>query len=157
MSTSPDLVGDSMNDEDEVMEPEDDEKELEKEGSDLDFVRERLQDESGGMDAYSQALESIQDPKLKEIIQAIQEDEQKHQAALEQWLQENGGGAEEEDAANVARNMSSLREEPVEDRRSRPMRRRRRGLHGGRRRRCHRGRGLKANQKLKTISTKTRI
>ena len=86
-----------MTDEDEVMEPEDDEKELEKEGSDLDFVRERLQDESGGMDAYSQALESIQDPKLKEIIQAIQEDEQKHQAALEQWLQENGGGSGEDE------------------------------------------------------------
>ena len=44
------------------------------------------------MDAHSQALGSIPDPKLKEILQAIQEDEQKHQAALEQWLQENGGG-----------------------------------------------------------------
>jgi len=92
----PRQVGDSMTDEDELMEPENDEKELEKEGSDLDFVRERLQDESGGMDAYSQALESIQDPKLKEIIQAIQEDEQKHQAALEQWLQENSGAEEGE-------------------------------------------------------------
>ena len=46
----------------------------------------------------AKALESIQDPKLKEIIQAIQEDEQKHQAALEQWVQENGGGAEEEES-----------------------------------------------------------
>jgi hypothetical protein len=73
------------------------EKELEKEGSDLDFVKEKLQEESGGVEALSQALESIQDPKLKEIISAIHQDEQRHQAALEQWMAENGGGEGEED------------------------------------------------------------
>ena len=54
-----------------------------------------LDDESGGVEAYSQALESVQDPKLKEILQAIHEDETKHQAALQQWMKENGGGEEE--------------------------------------------------------------
>ena len=83
-----------MTEEDELMDQEDDEKELEK-GSDSDTIQAILQDEKGGMDALTRALESIQDPKLKEIIQAIQEDEQKHQAALEQWLQENGGSSEE--------------------------------------------------------------
>lgn len=72
------------------------EEELEKEGSDLDFVKEKLQEASGGVEALSQALEGIQDPKLKEIMQAIYEDETKHQAALEQWVQENGGGDAEE-------------------------------------------------------------
>jgi rubrerythrin len=108
----PRLVGDSMTDEDEVIE---DERELEKEGSDLDLVRERLQDESGGMDAYSQALESIQDPKLKEIIQAIQEDEQKHQAALEQWLQENEGGSEEDEVEPSQDYEPPAEEEPVRE------------------------------------------
>jgi len=73
------------------------EEELEKKGSDLDFVKEKLQEVSGGVEALSQALESIQDPKLKEIMQAVHEDEQKYQAALEQWMQENGGGDAEED------------------------------------------------------------
>jgi rubrerythrin len=85
---TPKLGGSKMKDE----EMQDDEQELEKEGSDLDIVREMLQDESGGVEALSQALEGIQDPKLKEILQAIHEDESKHQAALEQYMQENGGG-----------------------------------------------------------------
>ncbi len=75
------------------------EEELEKEGSDLDFVKERLADESGGVEALSQALEGIQDPKLKEIMAAIHADEQKHQAALQQWMQENGGGDDGEEEA----------------------------------------------------------
>jgi hypothetical protein len=84
-------------DEDELMEKEDDEEgEMQKAGSDSDFVKERLQDESGGIAAYRQALESVQDPKLKEILQAIQEDEQKHNAALEQWLREHDPDALEE-------------------------------------------------------------
>ncbi len=83
-----------MKDEDEL---QDSEEELEKGGSDLDMVKERLQDESGGVEALSQALDSIQDPKLKEIMAAIHEDEVKHQAALEQWMQENSGGEEEPD------------------------------------------------------------
>ncbi len=93
----PQLVGDSMTDEDDVMRPEEDETELDKQGSDSDAIQSILQDEKGGMDALTQALGSITDPKLKEILEAIQEDEQKHQAALEQWLQENGGGPEEEE------------------------------------------------------------
>lgn len=94
----PRLGGSTMKlDEDEEMQDEG-EEELQKEGSDLDFVKERLADESGGVEALSQALEGIQDPKLKEIMAAIQEDEKKHQAALEQWASENGGGDAEEDA-----------------------------------------------------------
>lgn len=93
----PRFVGDSMNDEDDVMEPEKHKEELDKEGSDSDAIQAILQDEKGGMDALTQALGSITDPKLKEILEAIQQDEQKHQAALEQWLQENGGGPEEGD------------------------------------------------------------
>jgi len=77
---------------------QDDDEGMEKGASDLDFVKERLADESGGVEALSQALESIQDPKLKEIIAAIHEDEAKHQAALQQWMQENGGGEGEEEA-----------------------------------------------------------
>jgi len=93
----PRLGGSKMKpDEDELMEKEDDEEEMHKAGSDSDFVRERLKDEAGGIEAYSQALESVQDPKLKEILQAIQEDEQKHNAALEQWLQENDPEAQDE-------------------------------------------------------------
>jgi len=85
-----------MTDEDDVMRPEEDETELDKQGSDSDAIQSILQDEKGGMDALTQALGSITDPKLKEILEAIQEDEQKHQAALEQWLQENGSDSEEE-------------------------------------------------------------
>lgn len=91
---TPRLGGSTMED-DKLMEKEDDEQELEKEGSDLDFVKQKLQEESGGVEALSQALENIKDPKLKEILTAIHEDEAKHQAALEQYMQENGGGSEE--------------------------------------------------------------
>lgn len=99
----------------ELYEDNEKEPEVEKEGSDLDFVRERLQDESGGMDAYSQALDKIQDPQLKEIIAAIQEDEQKHQAALEQWLSENGGGSEGEDEPPEEEAPAEDEPEAVED------------------------------------------
>jgi len=90
-----------MSDEEEIFREDDEDTEMEKGSSDLDFVRERLEDESGGMEAYRQALEAVQDPQLKEILQAIQTDEQKHQAALEQWMQEHGEGEEgpEEEAA----------------------------------------------------------
>ena len=114
----PRLVGDSMNDEDDVIKPEEDEEELDKEGSDSDAIQSILQDEKGGMDALTQALGSITDPKLKEILEAIQEDEQKHQAALEQWLQENGGGPEEGDegAAEPGQEYEPLaEEEPVDE------------------------------------------
>lgn len=82
---TPRLGGAKMTEEDDMM--KEDDEDLEK--GDSDFVREMLEDESGGMEGYSQALGKVQDPKLKEILQAIQEDEQKHNAALEQWLQEN--------------------------------------------------------------------
>lgn len=90
-----------MSDEEEIFREDDEDTEMEKGSSDLDFVRERLEDESGGMEAYRQALDAVQDPQLKEILQAIQTDEQKHQAALEQWMQEHGEGEEgpEEEAA----------------------------------------------------------
>jgi rubrerythrin len=95
---TPRLGGSTMKPDEDEMQDEG-EEELEKEGSDLDFVKERLADESGGVEALSQALEGIQDPKLKEIMAAIHEDEQKHQAALER-MQENGGG--EDDAREEA-------------------------------------------------------
>lgn len=87
-----------MSDDEEIFREDDEDTEMEKGSSDLDFVRERLEDESGGMEAYRQALEAVQDPQLKEILQAIQSDEQKHQAALEQWMQEHGEGEDEDEA-----------------------------------------------------------
>ncbi len=82
---SPRLQGDSTMDEDDKKEGEGG---LEK-GSDSNFVLSALKDETEGMNAYGQALERVADPKLKEILRAIAEDEQKHNAALEQWLKEN--------------------------------------------------------------------
>jgi hypothetical protein len=91
---APRLGGAIMSD-DEFKEKDDENgPEVEKEGSDIDFVRERLADESGGVDTLTQALDKIQDPQLKEMMAAIQEDEQKHQAALEQWMTEHGGEEE---------------------------------------------------------------
>jgi rubrerythrin len=104
-----------MNDEDDVIKPEEDEEELDKEGSDSDAIQSILQDEKGGMDALTQALGSITDPKLKEILEAIQEDEQKHQAALEQWLQENGGGSEEGNEAEPGQEYEPPAEEGIEE------------------------------------------
>ena len=80
-------LGDSMADEE-----KEGEEGLEK-ASDSDYVRQALADESEGMTAYSQALESITDPKLKEILAAITEDEKKHNMALEAWLKENDPAA----------------------------------------------------------------
>ena len=113
----PRFVGDSMTDEDDVMETEEDETELDKQGSDSDAIQAILQDEKGGMDALTQTLGSITDPKLKEILEAIQEDEQKHQAALEQWLQENGGGPGEEGegAAEPGQEYEPPAEEGIEE------------------------------------------
>lgn len=111
----PRLEGDSMNDEDDVMKPEENEAELDKEGSDSDAIQAILQDEKGSMDALTQALGSITDPKLKEILEAIQEDEQKHQAALEQWLQENGGSSDEEGEAEPGQEYELPAEEGIEE------------------------------------------
>jgi hypothetical protein len=105
-----------MSDEEEIFREDDEDTEMEKGSSDLDFVRERLEDESGGMEAYRQALEAVQDPQLKEILQAIQSDEQKHQAALEQWMQEHGEGEAEgpEEEAAVEEEPEDLPEEEEE-------------------------------------------
>lgn len=105
-----------MSDEEEIFREDDEDTEMEKGSSDLDFVRERLEDESGGMEAYRQALEAVQDPQLKEILQAIQTDEQKHQAALEQWMQEHGEGEDEgpEEEAPVEEEPETLSEEEEE-------------------------------------------
>jgi hypothetical protein len=68
------------------------------------------------MEAYRQALEAVQDPQLKEILQAIQTDEQKHQAALEQWMQEHGEEGPEEEAAveEEPETLSEEEEEPLD-------------------------------------------
>lgn len=85
-------LGDSM-EEDDKKEGED---ELEK-ASDSDYVRRALADESEGMTSYSQALEQITDPKLKEVLAAIIEDEKKHNMVLEAWLNENDSAPEGEE------------------------------------------------------------
>jgi len=103
-----------MSDEEEIFREDDEDTEMEKGSSDLDFVRERLEDESGGMEAYRQALDAVQDPQLKEILQAIQEDEQKHQAALEQWMQEHGEDEGPEEEAAVEEEPETLSEEEEE-------------------------------------------
>jgi len=84
----PRLVGDDMKDDDERKDHEEGEDDDIGKASDSDFVLQALKDETGGIEAYKQALEAATDPKLKEILQAIIEDETKHNAALESWLKE---------------------------------------------------------------------
>lgn len=88
----PRLEGNSM-DEEEYIEDE----ELEK-GSDLDRVRAILAGEGEGIDEIDQLIEMATDPQLKEMAEAIKQDESKHKAALEQWLemQDEGGSDEPE-------------------------------------------------------------
>jgi hypothetical protein len=88
----PRLEGNSM-DEEEYIEDE----ELEK-GSDLDRVRAILAGEGEGIDEIDQLIEMATDPQLKEMAKAIKQDESKHKAALEQWLemQDEGGSDEPE-------------------------------------------------------------
>lgn len=80
-------------DEEEYIEDE----ELEK-GSDLDRVRAILAGEGEGIDEIDQLIEMATDPQLKEMAEAIKQDESKHKAALEQWLemQDEGGSDEPE-------------------------------------------------------------
>ena len=61
-------------------------EELEK-GSDLDRVRAILAGEGEGIDEIDQLIEMATDPQLKEMAEAIKQDESKHKAALEQWLE----------------------------------------------------------------------
>lgn len=72
-------------------------EELEK-GSDLDRVRAILAGEGEGIDEIDQLIEMATDPQLKEMAEAIKQDESKHKAALEQWLemQDEGGSDEPE-------------------------------------------------------------
>ena len=92
----PRLIGDSMPDEDDKKE-----EELEK-ASDSDIIQAMLSDEGKSIDALRQLIENTTDPKLKEIGQAILEDETKHQAALEQVMQELGGGESESEEGEEA-------------------------------------------------------
>ena len=86
----PRLEGNSM-DEEEYIEDE----ELEK-GSDLDRVRAILAGEGEGIDEIDQLIEMATDPQLKEMAEAIKQDESKHKAALEQWLEtQDEGGSDE--------------------------------------------------------------
>jgi hypothetical protein len=78
----PRLEGNSMDEEEYNMEDE----ELEK-GSDLDRVRAILAGEGEGIDEIDQLIEMATDPQLKEMAEAIKQDESKHKAALEQWLE----------------------------------------------------------------------
>lgn len=80
-------LGDSMDDEYKEQEDE----ELEK-GSETELVRSLLADETKGLGDLKEAIANCTDPKLKEILEAIQEDEQKHNGALEQWLQMTDSG-----------------------------------------------------------------
>lgn len=64
----------------------DKDEELEK-GSDIDRVRAILAGESEGLDEIDQLIEMATDPQLKEMAEAIKQDESKHKAALEQWLE----------------------------------------------------------------------
>jgi len=85
----PRLVGDDMEDNDERKDHEEGEDDDIGKASDSDFVLQALKDETKGMSSYDQALQTVQDPKLKEILEAIKEDETKHNAALEAWLKDN--------------------------------------------------------------------
>lgn len=90
---TPRLVGDDM--EDDKLKDEDEDNPLEK-ASDSDFVRQALQDETAGLSSYEQAMQTVQDPRLKEILAAIHEDEKKHNMALEAWLKETDPAALED-------------------------------------------------------------
>ena len=70
-------------------------EELEK-GSDLDRVRAILAGEGEGIDEIDQLIEMATDPQLKEMAEAIKQDESKHKAALEQWLEMQDEGESDE-------------------------------------------------------------
>jgi rubrerythrin len=106
----PRLEGNSM-DEDKIKEDE----ELEK-GSDADLIQSLLADEAKGLSDLKEAIASAQDPKLKEVLQAVLEDEKKHNAAYEQLLQEAGGEGEldEHEAGESPEDEASEADEDVE-------------------------------------------
>jgi hypothetical protein len=106
----PRLVGDDMEDDDERKDHEEGEDDDIGKASDSDFVLQALKDETEGMSSYDQALQTVQDPKLKEILEAIKEDETKHNAALEAWLKDN-----DPDALEGHEGEETLDQEAAED------------------------------------------
>ena len=72
-------------------------EELEK-GSDIERVRTILADEEDGSGVLDQIINESNDPRVKEIFEAIREDEQKHVAALQQLVEIlNSGENSDED------------------------------------------------------------
>jgi hypothetical protein len=104
----PRLEGNSM-DEEEYIEDE----ELEK-GSDLDRVRAILAGEGEGIDEIDQLIEMATDPQLKEMAEAIKQDESKHKAALEQWLEMQDEGGSDEPEPEDAPDPDEGEEEQIE-------------------------------------------
>lgn len=84
----PRLVGDPMKDDIE-------DEELEK-GSDIERVRTILADEEDGSGVLDQIINESNDPRVKEVFEAIKEDEQKHVAALQQLAEILGSGEGDE-------------------------------------------------------------
>lgn len=78
-------------DEEEYIEDE----ELEK-GSDIERVRTILADEEDGSGVLDQIINESNDPRVREVFQAIKEDEQKHVAALQQLAEILGSGEGDE-------------------------------------------------------------
>ena len=104
----PRLEGNSM-DEEEYIEDE----ELEK-GSDLDRVRAILAGEGEGIDEIDQLIEMATDPQLKEMAEAIKQDESKHKAALEQWLEMHDEGGSDEPEPEDTPDPDEGEEEQIE-------------------------------------------
>ena len=96
-------------DEEEYIEDE----ELEK-GSDLDRVRAILASEGEGIDEIDQLIEMATDPQLKEMAEAIKQDESKHKAALEQWLEMQDEGGSDEPEPEDAPDPDEGEEEQIE-------------------------------------------
>lgn len=105
----PRLEGNSMDEEEYNMEDE----ELEK-GSDLDRVRAILASEGEGIDEIDQLIEMATDPQLKEMAEAIKQDESKHKAALEQWLEMQDEGKSDEPEPEDAPDPDEGEEEQIE-------------------------------------------
>ena len=96
-------------DEEEYIEDE----ELEK-GSDLDRVRAILAGEGEGIDEIDQLIEMATDPQLKEMAEAIKQDESKHKAALEQWLEMQDEGESDEPEPEDTPDPDEGEEEQIE-------------------------------------------
>jgi len=98
-------LGDSM------IEEKKPDEELEK-GSDIERVRAILADEVDGSGALDQIIQESEDPRVKEVFEAIREDEQKHVAALQQLAEMLGSG---EEASPEAEEVSAQEEPPADE------------------------------------------